>query len=126
MTPEQLDEIEQRANRATEGPWVWEATSPRMSGEQWNLRISGKHGIRMVVSEYQHGPANAKFITSARTDVPALVAEVRRLRGQIAAVKEALSGHPKCDRYEESEGISCGWKSAVHTITYALEEEADE
>lgn len=126
MTPKQLDEIENRANRATEGPWVWEATSPRMNGEQWNLRISDKPGIRMVVSEYQHGPENAEFIAAARTDVPQLVAEVRRLQGQIAAVKEALSGHPKCDRYEDSSGITCGWKRAVHTITYALEEESNE
>lgn len=116
MTPEQLDEIEARANRATEGPWEV------IGGGEYVT------GVSIVVAPDDGGvtSADAEFIASARTDVPQLVAEVRRLQGQVAAVREALSGHPKCDRYEDSSGISCGWKSAVHTITYALEGETDE
>ena len=74
---DRLDEIQARADAATDGPWAWEPTSPTMSGECWNLRVAGKPGIRFSVTEYQHGPDNAEFIAHARTDVPALVAALR-------------------------------------------------
>jgi len=60
-----LAETQELVNAALPGPWEWEATSPRMNGEQWNLRVAGKPGIRMVVNEYQHGPGNANLIAAA-------------------------------------------------------------
>ena len=74
---ERLDEIQARADKATDGPWEWESTSPSMAGGHWNLRVTGKPGIRLSVTEYQHGPGNAEFIAHARADVPALVAALR-------------------------------------------------
>ncbi|MCT1366604.1 hypothetical protein M4D50_01130 [Rothia sp. p3-SID1597] len=88
MTDLDLEAIKVRANAATEGPWGYQFASPTMAGEVWNLRIAGKPGIRMVAQEYQHGSANAEFITHARTDVPALVSEVERLQ----AVRELFLG----------------------------------
>ena len=72
-----LNEIEARANAATEGPWEAKSETPTMAGAVWNLRITGKPGIRMNVTEWQHGMENAEFIAHARTDVPALVAALR-------------------------------------------------
>lgn len=129
MTPEQLNEIEQRAKAATEGPWVVTTCRCEHSGlkpSEHGVLATKTSGMLADFCESLNDENDAEFIASARADVPQLVAEVRRLQGQIAAVKEALSRHPKCDRYEESEVITCGWKSAVHTITYALEEETDE
>lgn len=76
---DRLGQIEDRADAATEAPWEWEATNPTMTGANWNLRIAGRPGIRLAVSEYQHGPANAEFIAHARTDVPALVAALHAI-----------------------------------------------
>jgi len=58
LTNEQLAEIKARCDKATPGPWIDE------------------HGfIRQI-----EGKADLLFIANARTDIPALVAEVERLR----------------------------------------------
>ena len=72
-----LDEIEARANTALEGPWEAKSETPTMAGTVWNLRITGKPGIRMNVTEWQHGMENAEFIAHARTDVPDMAAALR-------------------------------------------------
>jgi hypothetical protein len=59
VTDDELDVIGARANAATPGPWTW---------PDWD-----------DCSE-QEADANNEFIAHAREDVPALVAEVRRLR----------------------------------------------
>ena len=105
MTDEELAKIEARANAATAGPWARDMYEDGEEGE-------GPHGVhpgsrgewvesRDVVSyaasdvgtvEIAAGcytDADAAFIAAARADVPALVAEVRRLRSGI----ESAQGH---------------------------------
>jgi hypothetical protein len=72
-----LSEWERLGQEATEGPWAYELATPAMRGENWHLRVSGKPGIRAVVSEYQHGFGNAEFIATARTALPATIAGLR-------------------------------------------------
>lgn len=98
LTPAELDAIEARANAATPGPWTQRDVDAHM--------IRGPK--REVLYAYDafggDGLANAAFIAAARADVPALVAEVRALRGVLrecdAAMSEAwrvgahMSGHP--------------------------------
>lgn len=36
-------------------------------------------------------------------------------------IRVAVSGHPECDRYEEGDVISCGWKSAYASVVAALD-----
>lgn len=77
MTEEELTAIEARATAATVGPW---------DGHQ-NSGVTSKH-TRDSVFETGCGCCtnkdlsveDAAFIAAARADVPALVAEVRRLR----------------------------------------------
>ena len=103
---DRLDEIQELADAATEGVWTWELTTPSMSGTNWTLRINGKPGIRMSVSEYQHGTANAEFITDARTSVPQLVAMLKAL---ISASQE----HRSIDRLNECVCPACvGYQNA--------------
>jgi len=85
-----LDEIEARANAATPGPWTyhdgcgyvevppygaiefkpgWER-SVHFLARVHNNHVEGEDGLGF----------DGAFIAHARTDVPALVAEVRRLR----------------------------------------------
>ena len=68
MDGKQLRAIEERANRATPGPWEEVAES----GEWWVT--APETGVHFVMA------------TNARTDVPALIAEIRELRAKLDAV----------------------------------------
>mgnify|MGYP003395126553 CR=1 FL=1 len=98
MTEKRLIEIEARiakVEKKTEGPWAWEATGDKDNG--WTLGeacdANGKAlrgqmddtdsigDVAEVCSgEGYGGLAVPDFIAHAREDLPALVAEVRRLR----------------------------------------------
>ena len=73
MTPERLDQIQRRADKAHPGPWVY---------EQMEGRIENEDGDRRELWwDHFHDDI---FIANARTDVPDLVAEVRRLQAENA------------------------------------------
>ena len=47
--------------------------------------------------------------------------EVKRLRGQIDAVRAATANHPDpCEKHPEGDTVSCGWKSAYRDVVHAL------
>ena len=96
MTAAELDAIEQRAHAATEGPW--EASAHR-TGHY--LVICPDCGVR---GGYER--ADAEFIAHARSDVPALVAEVRRLRAMEQRVREYARhlARPFADGVPDREG----------------------
>lgn len=82
-----LDAIEARANAATEGPWWRREGHAEIDGQNYaEVLIPG----RVECGSYCYGgtstiegdrlDADLAFIAHARADVPALVAEVRRLR----------------------------------------------
>lgn len=92
MTPEQLAEIQKRADAATPGPW-------HRVGPPWNRYLpfviagdTDPHVGRFVCDldsdpadepdEPGNEVADAEFIAHAREDVPALVAEVKRLTAE--------------------------------------------
>ena len=82
MTSEELAAIKALADAATPGPWVWE------EGEEPDS-MSGAVGGRIIRTDMgYYGPeaADRAFIAAGRTAVPALLAEVERLR---ALVREA-------------------------------------
>lgn len=98
LTDADLDEIEARANAATPGPWD---VSDGNEGD-WPPRP-----LWMVTNEAFHNPPadddtpwiaaelhtgvrdDAEFVAAARTDVPRLLAEVRRLRAALASLPAA-------------------------------------
>lgn len=81
MESEELAEIEARANAATPGPWETHVTYCVIT-----LRY-GDDGYLVADCGASESPdcceGNAPFIAHARTDVPALVAEVRRLTAEV-------------------------------------------
>lgn len=95
MTAKELAEIEARANAATPGPWITKATQMAQiiaavaPGKQHRIFTDNVGGVY---------PTNDRdFIASARTDVPALIAEVRRLKH----VLSALAAAEECpDKYD--------------------------
>ncbi|WNO29677.1 hypothetical protein [Bacillus phage SDFMU_Pfc] len=73
MNPEQLNAIEERVVKATPGPWIVEES-----------RYEGRFNAASVDENYDlpaclMGIEDAEFVTHAREDVPALIAEVERL-----------------------------------------------
>lgn len=99
MTPEMtldIEPIKARAESATPGPWYHQQT------------FSGQHFVGAGPSDaptplaLMHGSfaeqsRNAAFVTAARTDIPELIAEVERLRAELAereaADEVARRGH---------------------------------
>jgi hypothetical protein len=67
-----LDAIRRRCEAATEGPW---ATYKSANG--WHYMIPT---VGVVDSVFRQAEADVRFIAHAREDVPALIAEVERLR----------------------------------------------
>lgn len=90
MTEEELKQIQARANAATPGPWRCDSTSSECDV--------------CVVREWSSGDVvaggiftrDAIFITEARKDVPALVAEVRRLR-TLLLTSETRASNNRCE-----------------------------
>lgn len=93
-----LDAIEARANAATPGPWTTIYRSPdELDGQRFDhgpsvpcLVMSPDCELHPVADASRNGTCadpfswgnDAEFIAHARTNIPALVAEVRRLRAE--------------------------------------------
>ena len=86
LTDAYLDAIEQRANAATKGPW--EMYRPHHASGFHSV-IGGAGGTDNLADDVLE--ADAEFVAHARSDVPALVAEVRRLRAMEQRVRRARS-----------------------------------
>lgn len=111
MTEEELQAIEARAAAATPGPWILMPETCGPDGQE--VYESEDLGCICSVGDpyprgQNHPQENMEFISAARSDVPALVAEVRRLRAELAALSGALA-YPNFDierledgRYEAS------------------------
>lgn len=99
MDEAKLAEIEARASAATPGPWrastgrTHDPSTGRVTSvEHWISRGDDDVGITGDVSDSRTGEpslANAAFIAHARADVPALVAEVRRVGAENAMLRSA-------------------------------------
>ena len=87
MTTERLAEIEARANSATQGPWKWH---PYMGSGATLAKPNHpfhEHNILKTTDDWPPVAPDADFIAAARTDVPALLAEVRRLQDAAERVR---------------------------------------
>lgn len=93
ITDEELDAMEKRANLATPGPWKKANITTPTKHARVRLSICRIDGMQVkeVIARDVRGPNgwdegekaignDAAFIANARDDVPALIAEVRRLR----------------------------------------------
>jgi hypothetical protein len=75
LTPEQLDEIERRCNRASPSPWKSHVEGrDHTSGDSFIM--TGGPDIYLVGATVN----DQDFIAAARQDLPLLISEIRRLR----------------------------------------------
>jgi hypothetical protein len=84
LTPEELDAIDARVERALPGPWwaSWEGRDHTSGDSFIGTGQRDQRGPDMYVST-DNGPAGVDdldFIAAARQDIPRLTAEIRRLR----------------------------------------------
>lgn len=79
LSEEWLAAIERCASEATPGPWKRIGGSGRATALVSTVDLDGDD-LAQVFGPHDPPNANANFIAAARADVPALVAEVRRLR----------------------------------------------
>jgi len=91
MSELDLDAIEARAKAATPGPWEYDGCSVT----DWGVTAS--HTITMEWMPNGRGDGtnerespDGQFIAHAREDVPALIAELRRLREENARLKDRI------------------------------------
>lgn len=91
ITDAELNAMQARADAATEGPWTARIYTPGKQEDgtySWNDggSVRSMDGQEHIASLFT--AADAEFMASARTDVPRLIAEVRRLRERLGDQKE--------------------------------------
>jgi hypothetical protein len=90
MTDEDLKVIEARLNELPRGPWYVEQVRPGHDDEA-RVYDRGSWGVcKPTPTQPLSRRPIAEFVASARTDVPALVAEVRRLRSALHGAADVM------------------------------------
>lgn len=92
LSDERIREIKERCEKATKGPWK-------------HTNINSVHGPKSLVcqdydaedeKEEERQDNDFRFIAHARTDIPDLIAEIERMRGELAA-RPVLQSRNKSD-----------------------------
>lgn len=89
MTDTELAAIRERCEAATEGPW--EKITERWLGVWQDIRVVAFDGKYTICGDT--AIADAEFIAAARTDVPALLDEVERMRGLLGRAAQESCDH---------------------------------
>jgi hypothetical protein len=93
LTDERLAEIEARCNAATPGPWDAKVSDAGVRRDVGIIAMihGGRHVLAEVYDQVDAQGADAErcwrdgcFIAAARADVPDLLAEVKRMRAEMA------------------------------------------
>jgi len=85
-----LDQIQKRADAATEGPWVeWHENGTPGQLEAYNCPPA-TGAFLIDYADWEQKQKDANFIAHARTDIPALLAMVRERDAKLAAVQQIV------------------------------------
>jgi hypothetical protein len=105
MTPEDLYMIEIRWMASTRGEWVYREGHNPESPDPYD-REGSLHGPTHVPipDTITYEPADARFIAAAHQDIPALIAEIRRLWGRDVPTRDHLSAGAK---HQGLSALSC-------------------
>ncbi|WP_393075156.1 hypothetical protein [Streptomyces sp. LN704] len=106
LTEQQLAEIEARTNAATPGPWT--------VSEDYSDVITPDGGQLASYWNPTSETRNGEFIAAARTDVPALLAEVRRLRARSLTENEYSAAWHAVEGAAGEEGADPG--TVLHAV----------
>lgn len=114
LTPSDLEKIEQRAAKASAGPWTIELWN--IGHRDWNVDAPGARDIATLNGSDGHdepteypSEENAAFIAHARTDIPSLIASHRKLQEELERARAMLK--PFADFAESLELDRCAVRS---------------
>jgi hypothetical protein len=96
LTPAELDEIQARVNKATEGPWEYSCGIISQNVAPFDSIVDLEDNYHPL-GNYQTlilDESNAAFIAHARTDIPRLLATVRSQAGEIERMWKAEPMQP--------------------------------
>ena len=102
LSDERLADIEARAEAATPGPWTGKI-EPQRYPECDDADLPGivrsANGIEVAAVDERYGDgqnyeADTAFIAHARSDIPALLAELKELRAEREALEKAKNAEP--------------------------------
>ena len=120
MTDKEVEEIRARCDKATEGPWkthlVDDTSIVTEDGTDVCTTCDSSQAEREdgYNVEYERMEADADFIAHARTDIPALLAEVTRLTAVEAELRAELA------KYHDADIRSVDEARRVYAIVDAL------
>ena len=122
MTIEEIERLEGLVKAATEGPWLFRENGPYSEVVTACSALCGGEddcGDCEIISQgIDSGPADAAFIAAAREALPALLAEVLRLR----RLEDAARSWSKLHRNNvPEEGQSKFSQGALHAAVRALD-----
>ena len=104
MTEQELQQMEERANAATSGPWWTDKRAIWVIGQMYyNAYVTTDEADIAGLGAEDICHADAKFIAHARADVPALIAEVRSLRMMLDLIDRRC---PRADSTCDEPGIT--------------------
>jgi hypothetical protein len=122
MTEDELKAIETRANAATPGPWTTGAGKVE-GGQVRELVIAPNDDVIVAIAYGGFGNPvdrtgqDRTFIAAARTDVPALVKEVRRQATELRRLRETLA---------QAQATIQRWHDDLHKAGEAAREHAND
>lgn len=127
MTEQELAAIEKRANAATREPWSVSGTYVPTA----SLSAVSVYGMGMEVAECQMD-TDGTFIAAARVDVPALIAEVRKLTAERDALRVDVRTHVEtvssnihhesgCGCFDNRKRCTCGTQPAADALRQLLD-----
>ena len=97
LTPDDLAAMEARCAAATPGPWAVDGTAA-LGAYGVVCATAAEHvasvfylAQRLSLSNRPKRDANAAFIAASRSDLPRLLAEVRRLRAEVERLNKGAT-----------------------------------
>jgi len=122
LTDEQREELGRLEKAATPGPWESGGSTPT-PGEVWIWEQTGHHPGDPDAPDTRIaccGAPDAALIAAARNALPALLAEVDALRGELAATKRAIDFVSRPLVLDRADSIA-----ALATVTEAQQKRAE-
>lgn len=121
MTAEQLQKYTNLAEAATPGPWWVNRYATDMSCTEHEVGIRTDDMILASLGIDDVAMPDASFIAAARDAVPALVAEVRRLQAELAAVPVGAIRHMRDFTVNCAVAGSIEWQSSFVVTEWLID-----
>lgn len=99
MTPDELEAVRERAEQATPGPWL------RYGDIHYEVYTTAYEDDAPAITHGSDNPADADFISNARTDIPKLLDHVDELSERLEI---AMAPHAECEAWGEQTARKIG------------------